>query len=117
MTWQLSPPPPDLAQHYVERGLWNDDVLGTFVARELGRGAETRFRIWSRSRARIDRLAGIDRDARRLAACLRARGIGAGDAVAFQLPNWREAAVSFYAIAYTGAVLVPIVHFYGPREV
>ena len=55
--------------------------------------------------------------ARRVAAGLRARGIGPGDAVAFQLPNWVEAAATFYAIAYLGAIVVPIVHFYGPKEV
>ena len=48
---------------------------------------------------------------------LRARGIGPGDAVAFQLPNWIEAAATFYAIAYLGAIVVPIVHFYGAKEV
>ena len=53
----------------------------------------------------------------RVAAGLRARGIGPGDAVAFQLPNWIDAAATFYAIAYLGAVVVPIVHFYGAKEV
>ena len=45
------------------------------------------------------------------------RGVKPGDAIAFQLPNWLEAAATFYAIAYLGAVVVPIVHFYGPKEV
>ena len=40
-----------------------------------------------------------------------------GEAVAFQLPNWREAVVSFAALALGGYVLVPIVHIYGRREV
>ncbi len=48
---------------------------------------------------------------------MRARGVGPGDAVAFQLPNWLEAAATFYAVAYLGAVVVPIVHFYGAKEV
>ena len=62
-------------------------------------------------------LGDVDALARRVAAGLRARGIEPGDAVAFQLPNWLEAAATFYAIAYLGAVVVPIVHFYGPKEV
>ena len=62
-------------------------------------------------------LGDVDALARRVAAGLRARGIGPGDAVAFQLPNWLEAAATFYAITYLGAVVVPIVHFYGPKEV
>ena len=37
--------------------------------------------------------------------------------VAFQLPNWVEAAITFYACTMLGVVLVPMVHFYGPKEV
>jgi acyl-CoA synthetase (AMP-forming)/AMP-acid ligase II len=37
--------------------------------------------------------------------------------VAFQLPNWVEAAATFWGVSFTGATLVPIVHFYGPKEV
>ena len=37
--------------------------------------------------------------------------------VAFQLPNWVEAAITFYACSMVGVTLVPIVHFYGPKEV
>jgi acyl-CoA synthetase (AMP-forming)/AMP-acid ligase II len=48
---------------------------------------------------------------------LRAVGVQPGDPVAFQLPNWVEAAATFWAIALLGAVPVPIVHFYGPKEV
>ena len=59
----------------------------------------------------------VDLLARRLAAALRARGVGPGDVVAFQLPNWVEAAATFWASAFLSAVIVPIVHFYGPREV
>ena len=37
--------------------------------------------------------------------------------VAFQLPNWMEAAAVFWASTLLGAVVVPIVHFYGRKEV
>ena len=33
------------------------------------------------------------------------------------MPNWLEAAATFWAVAFLGAVPVPIVHFYGPKEV
>jgi acyl-CoA synthetase (AMP-forming)/AMP-acid ligase II len=36
--------------------------------------------------------------------------------IAFQLPNWMEAAATFWAASLLGAVVVPIVHFYGPKE-
>ena len=58
----------------------------------------------------------VELQARRLAAGLRARGVGPGDVVAIQLPNWVEAAVAFWASAFLGAVVVPIVHFYGRKE-
>src|SRR5207237_8463461 len=54
---------------------------------------------------------------RRVAGGLARRGIGPGDVVAFQLPNWVEAALLFYGAALLGAVIVPIVHFYGAKEV
>ena len=46
-----------------------------------------------------------------------AEGVAPGDVVVFQLPNWVEAGITFWAAAYLGAVVVPIVHFYGPKEV
>ena len=55
--------------------------------------------------------------ARRLAGGLVARGVRPGDAVAFQMPNCAEAAAVFWGSALAGAVVVPIVHFYGAKEV
>ena len=55
--------------------------------------------------------------AQRVAGALRARGVGPGDVVAFQLPNHIEAAATFWGVALLGAPVVPIVHFYGPKEV
>jgi len=39
-----------------------------------------------------------------------------GDVVAFHLPHWLEGATTFYAAALLGAVVAPVVHFYGARE-
>ncbi len=58
----------------------------------------------------------VELQARRLAAGLADRGVGPGDVVAMQLPNWMEAAVAFWASAFLGAVTVPIVHLYGRRN-
>lgn len=55
--------------------------------------------------------------ARQVATGLRARGVRPGDAVAVQLPNRAEASVAYAAVLLAGAVLVPIVHVYGPNEV
>ena len=52
-----------------------------------------------------------------MAGGLRAWGVGPDDVVAFQLPNWVEAAATFYAVTFLGATVAPIVHFYGAKEV
>ncbi|GAC1396959.1 MAG: AMP-binding protein [Mycobacterium sp.] len=33
-----------------------------------------------------------------------------------QLPNWAEAAIAFWGAALAGAIVVPVVHFYGVKE-
>ncbi|ORB32600.1 cyclohexanecarboxylate-CoA ligase [Mycolicibacterium parafortuitum] len=53
----------------------------------------------------------------RVAAGLRALGVGPGDVVAVQLPNRRECFTAHAAIWLCGAVVLPIVPIYGPAEV
>ncbi|MES2022389.1 MAG: AMP-binding protein [Pseudomonadota bacterium] len=60
--------------------------------------------------------AEVWRDAGALAAGLRGRGLKPGDVVAFQLPNWREAAVLNIAAALSGLVVNPIVPIYRDAE-
>ena len=55
--------------------------------------------------------------AQRVAGALAGPRRAAGDPVAFQLPNHVEAAATFWGAALLGAVVVPIVHFYGAKEV
>jgi acyl-CoA synthetase (AMP-forming)/AMP-acid ligase II len=115
--WGIRSVPEALAASYVEHGWWTDASLGDLVANGLGRSGDVAFRVRSDVRPWDGRFADVDRAARSLASALRARGVGAGDVVAFQLPNWVEAGITFWAAAYLGAVVVPIVHFYGPKEV
>jgi cyclohexanecarboxylate-CoA ligase len=53
---------------------------------------------------------------RRCATAFRSLGVGPGDAVAVQVPSWVESVVAQAAVLLVGAVLVPVVHIYGPRE-
>jgi acyl-CoA synthetase (AMP-forming)/AMP-acid ligase II len=108
---------PERAQRYVQEGFWDDQTLGSLLADGLRDAAHEPFTVRSDRRPYRGTLGDVDALARRVAAGLRARGVRPGDAIAFQLPNWLEAAATFYAIAYLGAVVVPIVHFYGPKEV
>ena len=77
---------------------------------------DTTFHVHSDVRPFAGTFRDVELRARRLAAGLQSRGVGPGDVVAIQLPNWVEAAVAFWASAFLGAVIVPIVHFYGPKE-
>src|SRR4051812_28208245 len=71
----------------------------------------SRIRPWSGTFGEVLALA------QRVANGLTARGIRAGDVVAFHMPNWVEAAATYYGAALVGAVVTPIVHFYGSHEV
>jgi acyl-coenzyme A synthetase/AMP-(fatty) acid ligase len=62
-------------------------------------------------------LAEMHAQSLRLASALRALGLGPGDVVAIQVPNWLEGALVFQAAMLLGVVTLPIVHIYGPAEV
>jgi acyl-CoA synthetase (AMP-forming)/AMP-acid ligase II len=115
--WHLRPTPAELEREWIDAGFWDDETLGQLLDRELVRGAALGFHVHSSTRPWSGTYRDITERARRLAAGLQRRGIGPGDAVAFQLPNCMEAAVTFYAACFLGAAVVPIVHFYGPKEV
>jgi acyl-CoA synthetase (AMP-forming)/AMP-acid ligase II len=105
------------ARRYVREGFWTDESLGALLASGLHDARANEFVARSERNPFRGTLADVDDLARRVATGLRARGVKPGDPVAFQLPNWLEAAATFYAVTYLGAVVVPIVHFYGRKEV
>jgi acyl-CoA synthetase len=107
---------PELAQRYEAEGWWTRDTLGDLLGRGLNDNPDATFRVHSAERPYRGTFADVEMLARRLATGLRAQGVGPGDVVAFQLPNWVEAAATFWASTFLSAVIVPIVHFYGPKE-
>jgi acyl-CoA synthetase (AMP-forming)/AMP-acid ligase II len=109
--------PAELVKRYEAEGWWTQETLGDLLARGLAGAPDAAFRVHSAVRPWNGTFRDVERVARRLAGGLRARGVGPGDVIAFQLPNWMEAAAVFWASAFLGAVVVPIVHFYGRKEV
>jgi non-ribosomal peptide synthetase component E (peptide arylation enzyme) len=109
--------PAELVNRYEAEGWWTRETIGDLLTRGLTAAPETAFRVHSAVRPWEGTFGEVELTARRLAAGLRERGIGPGDVVALQLPNWMEAAAVFWASAFLGAVVVPIVHFYGRKEV
>ncbi|NUS55461.1 MAG: AMP-binding protein [Streptomycetaceae bacterium] len=108
--------PAELVERYEAEGWWTGESVGDLLARGLAAAPDTEFRVHSAARPWAGTFADVESVARRLAAGLRSRGVGPGDAVVFQLPNWMEAAAVFWASAFLGATVVPVVHFYGPKE-
>jgi acyl-CoA synthetase (AMP-forming)/AMP-acid ligase II len=108
--------PTELVERYEAQGWWTPETIGDLLAGGLAAAPGTAFRVHSAVRPWSGTFGEIEHTARRLAGGLRARGVGPGDVVAFQLPNWMEAAAVFWATSFLGAVIVPIVHFYGRKE-
>ena len=115
--WRLRSVPEGLARRYVDEGWWTNESLGDVVAAGLAAMRDSAFVVHSAARPWRGTVGDVDRAARAFAGALRDRGIGPGDVVLVQLPNWVEAAVAFWGAAYAGAVIVPVVHFYGVKEI
>ncbi|WP_072814175.1 AMP-binding protein [Rhodococcus zopfii] len=109
--------PTELVTRYEQEGWWTNDTLGDMLGRGLAAAPDVEFRVHSAVRPWSGTFREVELVARRLAGGLRARGVGPGDVIAFQLPNWMEAAAVFWASSLLGATVVPIVHFYGRKEV
>ena len=115
--WPQRQVPTELVDRYVADGWWTQETLGGSVADWLRAVPAATVNTWSKVRPWHGTYADVEVDARRLITLLVDAGIESGAVVAFQLPNWREAIVSFAALSMGGYVLVPIVHIYGSKEV
>src|SRR5437764_4300953 len=117
LDWQPRSVLPDLASRYRREGFWTDESLGEVLSARLAARREQTFKMRSDLRPWAGTFGDVLDGSRRVAAGLARVGVGAGDVVAFQLPNWIEAALVFYGASLLGAVVAPIVHFYGSKEV
>src|SRR5262245_40067847 len=94
--------PADVEQRWLRDGLWVDDTLGELLDGGLRAHPELPFEIHSKIRPWAGTWGEVHQRALRVAGGLRARGLGPGSIVAFQLPNCVEAAITFYAVAILG---------------
>src|SRR5437763_3186552 len=117
LDWQPRSVAPELVSRYRQDGFWTGESLGGVLTGRLAARREQTFKLRSDLRPWAGTCGDVLDGSRRVAAGLARAGIGAGDVVAFQLPNWIEAALVFYGASLLGAVVVPIVHFYGAKEV
>ncbi len=109
----LKTPPPHLAA-YATAGVW--DLRTIADQAEALTAADPDFVAFVDGDQLVTR-AQVQADATALSAALHARGLRPGDVVAFQVPNWHEAAVINLAAAMSGLVVNPIVPIYRDHEV
>ncbi len=94
-------------------GLWSDETLASLLARRV---AETPDREAVTDGARGLSYAALAHGIDRIAARLRSLGIGEGDVVTIQLPNWIEFPLVFFALERLGAVAVTVSVDFRSRE-
>ena len=104
---------PAMAARWRSAGLWSDETLATVLARRVAERPDREVLTDGTHRLTYRELAqAIDR----MAARLRALGIGQGDVVTIQLPNWIEFALVFFALERLGAVAVTVSVDFRSRE-
>jgi acyl-CoA synthetase (AMP-forming)/AMP-acid ligase II len=105
-----------LRERWRSEGLHDEATLPGVLAESARSDPDFQIVLHSHEHPGNLTLAGLRRDSLAMAGAFAAMGVGRGDVVAVQLPNWAETAVAYLALATLGAVFVPIVHIYGPRE-
>jgi acyl-CoA synthetase (AMP-forming)/AMP-acid ligase II len=104
---------PAMSARWRGAGLWSDEAFATVLSRRLRETPDREALTDGTRRLTYRELAhGIDR----MAARLRALGIGQGDVVTIQLPNWIEFAFVFFALERLGAVAVTVSVDFRSRE-
>lgn len=100
-------------------GHWGDATLRDHLARAVAATPERTAIVARRSETGEERRIGyreLDALATRVALSLRERGVGRGDVVSFQLPNWWEFSVLHLACLKLGAVSNPLMVIFRQRE-
>ncbi|WP_232016884.1 AMP-binding protein [Gordonia insulae] len=107
-----------LVENWYRQGHYGTDTWVDVLTDDLAPGPHCSLVYCAADGSRsVTTVGEIRTTAQRVAAGLRAHGVRPGDAVAVQLANRIEASVAYAAVLMAGAVLVPIVHIYGPNEV
>ena len=100
-------------------GFWLDQSMDVFLARALqahpDKEALVAYRVDREQPVRLS-YRQLGDQVGRAAACLRAMGVGRGDVVSVQLPNWWEFVVTTLACGRIGAVMNPLMHIFRERE-
>lgn len=106
--------PPEYRERFVSKGLWLDRTLHDYFDETVERLPDSVALVEGDNCVTFARW---QEDAARLAAGLMRLGIGAGDIVSVQLPNWYEMCLLQIALSRIGAVIQPMHMVYRQREI
>ncbi len=106
--------PQDYRERFVAKGLWLDRTLHDYFDETAARIPDTIALVEGDKRISF---AQWREDAARLANGLMKLGIGKGDIVSVQLPNWYEMCLLQIALSRIGAVIQPMHMVYREREI
>ncbi|MFC7659841.1 AMP-binding protein [Pseudonocardia benzenivorans] len=104
------------AERYRRAGLWTDELIDGFVAVRAADPATAALPAVVDG-PRTVTYGELEQQVRAVAAALHGMGVGRGDVVSWQLPNWWEAVPLHHAILRLGAVSNPVVPIHRRREV
>ena len=106
---------PERAGAYRRAGHWDGTTLSGRLADAAAR-RPARPAVIDRDGGAVHSYAELRRDVSTVAAWLDARGVGAGDVVSIQLPNWYEFVVVAVATQAVGGVINPLLPIYRRKE-
>lgn len=106
---------PGLRERWTESGAWTGETLQERFDESPSRFGAKRVAVQAGG-TRLS-LADLDRLSRRVAAGLLDSGLGPGDVVAHQMPNWWQTVVVSWGVLRAGCVLAPITPTLREREV
>jgi len=106
--------PAETIAWFYERGFWTSETLPDVLDRRAESAPDRPLildgpTVLTNAQVRVA--------AYRVAAGLRSLGVRAGDRIVVQLPNWPEYALTYFALARLGAVIVPLMPIYRHKEV
>jgi acyl-CoA synthetase (AMP-forming)/AMP-acid ligase II len=106
-----------LVRRWYDEGFYGDQTFPEAMAEGSHRFGGQRIVFYSEAGVRELTADALYARARGLAGALYRLGVRAGDVVAIQVPNWVDGNLMFQATMLLGAVVLPIIHIYGPAEV
>ena len=106
---------PGRSEAYLAQGQWDDTTVSSRLAGFAATRPE-RVAVVDRDGRAVHGYAELEGDVARFAAWLESRGVGLGDVVSIQLPNWYEFVVVALATQRVGGVINPLLPVYRRRE-